>query len=167
MNYYKVKFLKNNQPQGGPYTYAFDGELSAGDKVELPNGKHGVVEGVADMEEVEKFGADRIKEIAGKCLERKVYSSYAFEENEREKSKINHEIYEELKRKWRISDFKDRYDAKTREFEPINFDEYDLVYTRKAGHCHGEYTIHKNITDLSDDELALIFDGDFFYVFED
>lgn len=69
MNYYKVKFLKDNQPQGKPYTYAFDGELSAGDKVELPNGKHGVVEGVADMEEVEKFGADRIKEIVGKYVE--------------------------------------------------------------------------------------------------
>lgn len=69
MNYYKVKFLKDNQPQGRPYTYAFNGELSAGDKVELPNGKHGVVEGVADMKEVEKFGVDRIKEIVGKCVE--------------------------------------------------------------------------------------------------
>lgn len=69
MNYYKVKFLKGNQPQGRPYTYAFDGELSAGDKVELPNGKHGVVEGVAVMEEVEKFGTDRIKEIVGKYVE--------------------------------------------------------------------------------------------------
>lgn len=69
MNYYKVKFLKNNQPQGRPYTYAFDGELSAGDKVELTDGKHGVVEGVADMKEVEKFGVDRIKEIVGKCVE--------------------------------------------------------------------------------------------------
>lgn len=69
MNYYKVKFLKDNQPQGRPYTYAFNGELSAGDKVELPNGKHGVVDGVADMEEVEKFGMDRIKKIMGKCVE--------------------------------------------------------------------------------------------------
>lgn len=69
MNYYKVKFLKDGQPQGRPYTYAFNGELSAGDKVELPNGKHGVVECVADMGEVEKFGADRIKEIVGKYEE--------------------------------------------------------------------------------------------------
>lgn len=69
MNYYSVRFLKDNQPQGRPYTYAFGSELSAGDKVELPNGKHGVVEGVADMEEVEKFGADRIKEIVGKYEE--------------------------------------------------------------------------------------------------
>lgn len=69
MNYYKVKFLKGNQPQGKPYTYAFNGELSAGDKVELPNGKHGVVEGVADMEEVERFGADKIKKIVGKYVE--------------------------------------------------------------------------------------------------
>ena len=35
-------------------------------------------------------------------LERKVYSSYAFTEDEREKSRINHEIYEELKERWRI-----------------------------------------------------------------
>lgn len=69
MNYYKVKFLKSNQPQGRPYTYAFNGELSAGDKVELPNGKHGVVEGVAGIEEVEKFGVDRIKEIVEKFEE--------------------------------------------------------------------------------------------------
>lgn len=69
MNYYKAKFLKDNQPQGRPYTYAFNGELSAGDKVELPNGKHGVVEGAADMEEVEKFGVDRIKGIVGKYVE--------------------------------------------------------------------------------------------------
>lgn len=67
MNYYSVRFLKDNQPQGRPYTYAFGSELSAGDKVELPNGKHGVVDGAADMEEVERFGADRIKEIVGKC----------------------------------------------------------------------------------------------------
>lgn len=69
MNYYKVKFLKGNQPQGRPYTYAFNGELSAGDKVELPNGKHGIVEGVADTKEVEKFGVDKIKEIVGKYEE--------------------------------------------------------------------------------------------------
>lgn len=69
MNYFKIRFLKDNQPKGRPYTYAFNGELSAGDKVELPNGKHGIVEGVADMEEVERYGADKIKEIVGKYEE--------------------------------------------------------------------------------------------------
>lgn len=179
MNYYKVKFLKDSQPQGRPYTYAFNGELFAGDKVELPNGKHGVVDGVAGMEEVEQFGMDKIKEIVGKCLERKVYSSYAFKEDECEKSRINHEIYGELKEKWRIIDSKESYNPVTKCHEPINFDDYDLVYVRKAGYAHGEYTILKNATDLSDNELALIFDGgnlcfgytkereNFFYIFED
>lgn len=36
-------------------------------------------------------------------LERKVYSSYAFKENGREKMRINREIYEELQKKWKIS----------------------------------------------------------------
>lgn len=112
-------------------------------------------------------------------LERKVYSSYAFSENEREKMKINGEIYEELKKKWKISPSSSFYNAETKQMEKINFDDYDLVYERKAGYAHGEYTILKNETDLSDNELALIFDGgnlcfgytkkssNFFYVFED
>lgn len=50
--------------------------------------------------------------------------------------------------------------AKTNLMElSVNLDDYDLVYVRVAGYAHGEYTIHKNETDLSDDELALIFDG--------
>lgn len=112
-------------------------------------------------------------------LERKVYSSYAFTENEREKSKINHEIYGELKEKWRIAGNLEFYNAETKQMEKINFDDYDLIYERKAGYAHGEYTIHKNETTMTDDELALVFDGgnlcfgykkesgNFFYVFED
>lgn len=101
-------------------------------------------------------------------LERKVYSQWAFTKNEDEKSKINRAIYEELKEKYKIAS---NIEA--------NFDDYDLVYERKAGYNHGEYTIHKNETTMTDDELALIFDGgnlcfgykkensNFFYVFED
>lgn len=112
-------------------------------------------------------------------LERKVYSSYAFEENEREKMRINREIYEELQKKWKISPRTSFYNTKTKQNEKVNFDDYDLVYERKAGYAHGEYTILKNETSLSDNELALIFDSgnlcfgykkkssNFFYVFED
>lgn len=113
-------------------------------------------------------------------LERKVYSSYAFKENEREKMKINREIYEELKSKWKIASTYLKRNEQTNLMEPaVNIDDYDLVYIRKAGYGHGEYTIYKNETDLKDDELALIFDGgnlcfgyakkssNFFYVFED
>lgn len=112
-------------------------------------------------------------------LERKIYNQWAFTENEDEKSKINREIYEELKEKWRIARNTEFYNAETKQMEKINFDDYDLIYERKAGYAHGEYTILKNETDLSDNELALIFDGgnlcfgytkesdNFFYVFED
>ncbi len=112
-------------------------------------------------------------------LERKVYSSYAFKEDEREKSKINHEIYQELKERWRICCGTEQYNQKSKKMEPINFEEFDLVYKRKAGHGHGEYTILKNETGLTADEIALILDGgnlcfgytrkrkNFFYVFED
>lgn len=112
-------------------------------------------------------------------LERKVYKSYAFKDNEREKSKINHEIYEELKKKYRISQSEVKYNPDTKKMEPINMDDYDLVYKRKAGYNHGEYTVLKNGTDLTSDEIALIMDGgnlcfgytrqseNFFYIFED
>lgn len=179
MNYIKAKFLKGDKPSGRAYSYCSEEELHPGDMVmDAKGSKLVVLDDPVDMSWVETYGADKVT-VVKKYLERKAYSSYAFEKDEREKSKINHEIYEKLKEKWRVSDFKDRYNAKTREFESINFDEYDLIYTRKAGHCHGEYTIHKNITDLSDDELALIFDGgnlcfgyrkkreNFFYIFED
>lgn len=112
-------------------------------------------------------------------LKRKVYNQWAFTENESEKSKINHEIYEELKEKWRIASNTEFYNTKTKQTEKVNFDDYDLVYKRKAGYNRGEYTIHKNETTMTDDELALVFDGgnlcfgykkessNFFYVFED
>lgn len=112
-------------------------------------------------------------------LERKAYPEYAFKENAGEKSRINQEIYEELKAKWRIASSSEIYNRETKKMESVNFDDYDLVYERKAGYNHGEYTILKNETTMTDDELALVFDGgnlcfgykkesnNFFYVFED
>lgn len=112
-------------------------------------------------------------------LKRKVYSEWAFKENESQKRQINSEIYKELMQKWRISYGTDKWNPDTMQREPINIDDYDLVYTRTAGHLHSEYHILKNETDMTDDELALIFDrgnlcfgykkerNDFFYVFED
>ena len=38
-------------------------------------------------------------------IERKVYNGWAFSKNEKEKGKINREIYEELKVKYRILKF--------------------------------------------------------------
>ncbi len=104
-------------------------------------------------------------------MEKKVYESYAFTENEDLKMKINLEILKELKEKYRIKS--------TYQGEDINYDDYDLIYERKAGYNHGEYYIKKNNTNLTSDELALIFDDGnlcfgytkksetFYYVFED
>lgn len=179
MNYIKARFLKGDKPSGRAYTYRSEDELKAGDMVTDAKGsKLVVVDEPVDMEWVKTYGADKVA-VVKKCLERKAYSSYAFKEDECEKNRINHEIYAELKEKWRIFDSKESYNPVTKCHEPINFDDYDLVYTRKAGYAHGEYTILKNTTDLSNDELALIFDGgnlcfgykkegeNFFYVFED
>ena len=67
-------------------------------------------------------------------MEKKVYSSYAFTENETEKMKINMKIYEEL-------------------------EQNDIVYSRKACYAHGEYRIYKCPDEVTLDELALICDG--------
>ena len=67
MNFFKVKFLKNGQAQGRSYTYKSSLELAPGDKVEFPGGSHGVVmDEPVDMEWVESYGADKLKEIVRK-----------------------------------------------------------------------------------------------------
>lgn len=185
MNLIKLKFLRDGQPAGREYTYISKSAVEVGDTVQVREAEEGkdapkgIVTAVNVPEsEVESF-RDKLKEIVGKVLERKIYSKWAFTADERQKAKINREIYEELKEKWRIHSGLEEYNPKNHQMEPINMDDYDLVYVRKAGYNHGEYTIHKNATDLSGDELALIFDGgnlcfgytrdseNFFYIFED
>lgn len=102
---------------------------------------------------------------------KRIYSSWAFSENEREKSKINYEIYKELIQKYKV------YRGDVR--ENLNFDNYDVIINRTACYLHGEYKVYKNTPNLSDDELALLCDeGNLcfgyskmgskgFYVFED
>jgi hypothetical protein len=110
-------------------------------------------------------------------LEKKVYSSWAFTENESEKARINREIYNELKKKYKIY----RHDLKINLVDGIDVDfkDYDVVIGRKAGYNHAEYHVYKNAPKLSIDELALICDSgnlcfgysyqgnNNFYVFED
>ncbi len=112
-------------------------------------------------------------------LEKQIYKSWAFSENEQEKAKINGEIYKELTDKYKISGALEKYNSETRKMEKINIDNYDLVYERKPGYAHADYYIKKNTTHLSSDELALIFDqgnlcfgyrkesDTHYYVFED
>jgi hypothetical protein len=88
-------------------------------------------------------------------MERKVYSSYAFKENEREMMKINSEIYNELKEKYKILKVSDiDHKAPTKE----EIEQNDVVYSRKACYGHGEYKIYKCPEEITIDELALICD---------
>jgi hypothetical protein len=88
-------------------------------------------------------------------MEKKVYSSYAFKENEREMMKINSEIYNELKEKYKILKVSDiDHKAPTKE----EIEQNDVVYSRKACYGHGEYKIYKCPEEITIDELALICD---------
>lgn len=72
-------------------------------------------------------------------MEKKIYSSYAFSENEEEKHRINREIYEEIK---------DKVEVK-------------LVGT---GYAHAKYEVVSNPENLSTSELALVCDrGNLFF----
>ena len=90
-------------------------------------------------------------------LERRIYSPWAFTENEFEKGRMNHDIYNELKSKYIIfrSDFKN----KIIDGFDICFDDYDIVIGRKPGYHHSVYYVYKNAPKLSVAELALICDG--------
>ena len=92
-------------------------------------------------------------------IEKKVYSDWAFTPNEDKKRDINREIYKELCEKYKISSAVREYDADEKIMKEIDFDKYDLVYKGKSGYGHTEYTIVKNSTNLTDDEIALICDG--------
>ncbi|PWU66550.1 hypothetical protein [Gracilibacillus dipsosauri] len=88
-------------------------------------------------------------------MEKKIYNGYAFTENEREKGKINREIYSELTEKYSIYQ-NDIY------FNPdpeVNTDNFDVVIGRKPGYAHAEYNIIRNGPGLSTEELLLICDG--------
>lgn len=89
-------------------------------------------------------------------IERKVYNSWAFQQNESEKGKINREIYEELKNKYKIKKVSD-IDHEIPSEEDLNNN--DIVYSRKACYLHGEYRIYKCPDEVTFDELSLICDG--------
>jgi len=90
-------------------------------------------------------------------MERKIYTPWAFSENEREKGLINREIYIELMGKHSIF----RHDRKTNLTDGVDcsFEDFDVVIGRKPGYHHALYRIYKNAPELTMDELALICDG--------
>jgi len=91
------------------------------------------------------------------AAERKIHSSYAFTENEREKMAENYETHKALKEKYRVF----RHDLKMIliDGEDCNFSDYDVVIGRKAGYAHALYRIYKNAPNLSTLELALLCDS--------
>lgn len=100
-------------------------------------------------------------------LQKRIYSSYAFTENESEKASINRSIYKEFTKKYKIS-----------RYEVDNPEDYDIVLKRIVGYNHSTYSVIKNDTNLSQLEIALICDngnlcfgytmkGSQFYISED
>jgi hypothetical protein len=81
-------------------------------------------------------------------IERRIYSSYAFTADEREKSKINYEIY---KKAIVVS----REENATEEIKT----EKSVVLDYKHGYAHTVYKVLSNPHKLSTLELALICDG--------
>lgn len=86
-------------------------------------------------------------------MEERIYNSWAFSDNEEEKGKINYKIYLDLKNKYKILQIAD-FSEPTEEQLLNN----DIVYSRKACYLHGEYTLYKAPTDITTNELLLIFD---------
>ena len=88
-------------------------------------------------------------------MEKIVYESYAFTENEEEKMAINRQIYSELQKKYKILKVSDiNHKEPTKE----QLEHYDIVYSRKACYAHGEYRIYKCPEEVELCELALICD---------
>ena len=81
-------------------------------------------------------------------IEKKVYPSWAYTENQYEKRDINMEIYEELKEKYKIN-----------KYASENIEEYDIAFEFNGfGYANKSFKILSNKAGLSSDELALIAD---------
>lgn len=62
MRYYEVKFIKNGEKTGKPYTFGYDGEFKVGDRVDLPNG-HGEIVAITPQEVLSGMEQEKIKKI--------------------------------------------------------------------------------------------------------
>ncbi len=65
----KVRFLKNDVPQGRPYTYFSNDQVTHGDLVKINEQATGVVVEVDVPEEEIKDFRDKVKFIHGKVVE--------------------------------------------------------------------------------------------------
>ncbi len=92
------------------------------------------------------------------ALERKIYSSWAFTDEEHEKASINRETYKELEEKAQVV-----YQHSVDKMAPEKFEkekaEKSLLLDFKHGYGHTCYKILSNPHNLSNLELALVADG--------
>ena len=94
-------------------------------------------------------------------LERKIYDSWAFTENEYEKLKINTEIYKELCSKYKVLKVGRDAIGRNESFSTPTSEELvnnDFVYARRSCYGSSEYKIYKCPDELTLDEIALICD---------
>lgn len=93
-------------------------------------------------------------------IERRIYSQWAFTENESEKRDMNMAIYEDFRREYRISKSDTFYNKETKQREPINENDYDIIVKHvRSGYAHSLYEVLKNKPNLTKTELALICDN--------
>lgn len=90
----------------------------------------------------------------------KIYSPWAYTENEETKRKDNYETYVELNKKYKIAYSNQSWNDQTHCFEKINANNFDIIINRLgSGYAHVKYKIIKNMPNLSKIELALLCDG--------
>lgn len=89
-------------------------------------------------------------------MERHIYDSWAFTSDEQEKYKINREILQELKSKYKICKVSD---ANHKEPSDEQLKDNDIVYSRQAEYLRGDYRIYKCPEEVTVLELALICDN--------
>jgi hypothetical protein len=92
------------------------------------------------------------------AIEKRIYSPWAFQENENEKRKMNIEIYNELKDKTQII-YQSQIDKMSNEEYETLKKEKTLIQNAGAGYAHQKYQVISNPHDLSQLELALVADG--------
>lgn len=88
-------------------------------------------------------------------LKVRIYSPWAFTENEFEKRDINHQIYKQLCEKYKVKRIW-RSNMSDEEYQKI-LEEYDFVYSCTPRYLHNEVVIYKS-PDLLRSEQALICD---------
>lgn len=91
-------------------------------------------------------------------VEKKIYSPWAFTENEKEKSHINNEIYKELVSKYKIL-YLNRLDLFNNRPNATDSENYDIIYSSESKYHRNEYKIYQCPEELTAIELALICDG--------